>query len=710
MIYNTIKPNIHCKIFTAVAKRSLTSSVACYNAAAAAQAVHGAAAVRPTPAPSFNQEQEKDQKQALNQQAQHQQQHQAPQPQQAAPIQRTGKSKSKSTHSQQALMDDSFIGLSGGQVFHEMMLRHKVDTVFGYPGGAILPVFDAIYNSPHFKFVLPRHEQGAGHMAEGYARASGKPGVVLVTSGPGATNVVTPMADALADGVPLVVFTGQVPTSAIGTDAFQEADVVGISRSCTKWNVMVKSVAELPRRINEAFEIATSGRPGPVLVDLPKDVTAAILREAIPVNTTLPSSTLKEITEAAVNEFTMRSIQRAAALLNKAKKPVLYVGAGILNSELGPKKLKELADRAQIPVTTTLQALGAFNQNDEKSLDLLGMHGSAVANMAMQNSDCIIALGARFDDRVTGNINKFAPQAKLAALEKRGGIIHFEIQPKNINKVVEATEAIEGDVTHNLEKFIPIIEPVTKLERKEWFDQIKEWKLKYPYTYQLETPGSAIKPQTLISEISKQAHAMKNKEEVIVTTGVGQHQMWTAQYFNWTKPRTFITSGGLGTMGYGLPAAIGAQVAKPNALVIDIDGDASLNMTLTELSSAVQANAPIKVCVLNNEEQGMVTQWQSLFYEDRYSHTHQTNPDFVKLAEAMGMKAIRIVKQEDMIPGIAEWLNTDGPVLLDAWVEKKVPVLPMVPAGKGLDEFILFDPEIEKQQKELRHKRTKGKH
>ena len=603
-------------------------------------------------------------------------------------------------------MDSSLIGKTGGEIFHEMMERHNVDTVFGYPGGAILPVYDAIYNSDKFKFVLPRHEQGAGHMAEGYARASGKPGVVLVTSGPGATNVITPMADALADGIPLVVFTGQVPTSAIGTDSFQEADVVGISRSCTKWNVMVKNVAELPRRINEAFQIATSGRPGPVLVDLPKDVTAAVLRHAIPISSAIPKNAISKMSAKEVTQYTVECIERSARLLKKAKRPVIYAGAGLLNSEDGPRRLKELADKASIPVTTTLQGLGVFDQNDEKSLDMLGMHGSGVANLAIQNADLIIALGARFDDRVTGNISKFAPQAKLAAQENRGGIIHFEISAKNINKVVEATEAVEGDVTENLELFNQIITQVDS--RPEWFKLINEWKAKYPYAYRKETAGSKIKPQTLMQEISKQAHA--TGKPVIVTTGVGQHQMWAAQHFTWTKPRTFITSGGLGTMGFGLPAAIGAQVAVPEALVIDIDGDASFNMTLMELSSAVQANAPVKICILNNEEQGMVTQWQSLFYEHRYSHTHQSNPDFMKLAEAMHMKGVRISKQEDMVSGINEWINTEGPVLLEVMVEKKVPVLPMVAGGKGLDEFIYYDEKVEDEQNALRHKRTGGKH
>lgn len=633
--------------------------------------------VRPAPAPAFNQQ--NSQKKAVEEEL-----HRA----------------------KSVVMDDSFIGLSGGEIFHEMMLRHNVDTVFGYAGGAILPVFDAIYNSDKFKFVLPRHEQGAGHMAEGYAKALGKPGVVLVTSGPGATNVVTPMADALMDGVPLIVFTGQVPTTAIGTDAFQEADVIGILRSCTKWNVMVKNVAELPRRINEAFEIATSGRPGPVLVDLPKDVTAAILREAIPIRTTLPSNALKEITKAATTEFTREAIERAAHILNRAQKPIIYAGAGVLNHEDGPKLLKELADKACIPVTTTIQGLGGFDQRDPKSLDMVGMHGNAAANTAMQRADCIIALGARFDDRVTGNVSLFAPEAKQAALEGRGGILHFEISPKNINKVVEATEAIEGDVTANLASFIPQVHHVA--ERPEWMSKIQQWKEQYPYSYTVESPDSLIKPQTVIKEISKQLQTYG--KDVIVTTGVGQHQMWAAQHFEWTKPRTMITSGGLGTMGYGLPAAIGAQVAKPDAIVIDIDGDASFNMTLMELSSAVQARAPIKVCVLNNEEQGMVTQWQSLFYEHRYAHTHQSNPDFMKLADAMGVTGIRISKQEDMVAGIKQFLDCQGPVLLEVIVERKVPVLPMVPGGNALDNFIVWDEEVEKQEKILRGERTGGLH
>ncbi|OQU95533.1 hypothetical protein CLAIMM_01720 isoform 2 [Cladophialophora immunda] len=604
-------------------------------------------------------------------------------------------------------LDDSFVGLSGGEIFHEMMLRQGVKHIFGYPGGAILPVFDAIYNSKHFDFVLPKHEQGAGHMAEGYARVSGKPGVVLVTSGPGATNVVTPMQDALSDGTPMVVFCGQVPTTAIGTDAFQEADVVGISRACTKWNVMVKSVAELPKRIKEAFEIATSGRPGPVLVDLPKDVTAGILRRPIPMQSTLPSH--PSAATLAARELSRRqlegTISRVADLINIAKKPLIYAGQGILGSPDGPKLLKELADKACIPVTTTLQGLGGFDELDPKSLHMLGMHGAAYANMAMQETDLIIALGARFDDRVTLNIAKFAPEAKRAAAEKRGGIVHFEIMPKNINKVVQATEAVEGDVTTNLADLVPKVKSVK--ERPEWFAQINDWKKRFPLSaYEKETPDGLIKPQSLIEKLSDMTSHMK--ERTIIATGVGQHQMWAAQHFRWRHPRSMVTSGGLGTMGYGLPAAIGAKVAAPDALVVDIDGDASFNMTLTELSTASQFQIGVKVIVLNNEEQGMVTQWQSLFYEDRFAHTHQKNPDFVKLAEAMGVPARRCLKPADVEESL-RWLiegSGEGPALLEVVTDKKVPVLPMVPAGKALHEFLVYDEAKEKERRAIMKQRS----
>jgi acetolactate synthase-1/2/3 large subunit len=608
-------------------------------------------------------------------------------------------------------MDESFIGKTGGEIFHDMMLRQDVKHIFGYPGGAILPVFDAIHNSKHFDFVLPKHEQGAGHMAEGYARASGKPGVVLVTSGPGATNVITPLQNALSDGTPMVVFCGQVPTTAIGSDAFQEADVIGISRACTKWNVMVKNIAELPRRINEAFEIATSGRPGPVLVDLPKDVTAGVLRRAIPTEATLPGlpSAASRAAMDATKKHLDASIRRVADLVNIAKKPVIYAGQGIIASEGGPELLKELADKASIPVTTTLQGLGAFDELDEKSLYMLGMHGSAFANMAIQQADLIIALGARFDDRVTMAIPKFAPAAKAAAAEGRGGIVHFEIMPKNINKVIQATEAVEGDVAQNLTQLLPHVNKASLEDRKEWFDKIREWKEKWPMNaYERAERASLIKPQTLIEELSNLTSTRKH--ETIITTGVGQHQMWVAQHFRWRHPRTMVTSGGLGTMGFGLPAAIGAKVAKPDALVIDIDGDASFNMTLTELSTAGQFDIGVKIIVLNNEEQGMVTQWQNLFYEDRYAHTHSKNPDFMKLSESMGIQHRRLIKPEDTVDALKWLIDTDGPAVLEVITDKKVPVLPMVPAGSALHEFLVWDPEKDKKRREIMKSRTSGIH
>ncbi|KAF2818963.1 acetolactate synthase [Ophiobolus disseminans] len=594
-------------------------------------------------------------------------------------------------------MDHSFVGMTGGEIFHEMMLRQGVKHIFGYPGGAILPVFDAIYQSKHFDFILPRHEQGAGHMAEGYARASGKPGVVVVTSGPGATNVVTPMQDALMDGTPMVVFCGQVVTSAIGSDAFQEADTVGITRACTKWNVLVKNIAELPRRINEAFEIATSGRPGPVLVDLPKDVTAGTLQRAIPMSSTLPTSV--SAATLAARDLSKKqlegSIRRSANLLNIAKKPVIYAGQGILQTPNGPELLKELADKAKIPVTTTLQGLGGFDELDPKSLHMLGMHGSAYANMAMQEADLILALGARFDDRITGAIAKFAPAAKAAAAEGRGGIVHFEIMPKNINKIVQATEAVEGDVGASLKLMMPLVNTVQ--ERNEWFEQINDWKKRFPWAYEKEGENGFIKPQTVVEKLSDlTAH---RKEEVIITTGVGQHQMWAAQHFRWRHPRTMITSGGLGTMGYGLPAAIGAKVARPECTVIDIDGDSSFSMTLTELSTAAEFNIGVKIIVLNNEEQGMVTQWQTLFYEDRFSHTHQRNADFVKLGDAMGVQARRCIKIEDLEDSLQWLLNSEGPALLEVVTDQKVPVLPMVPGGNALHEFILYDEKVAKDRR-----------
>ncbi|KAJ3067059.1 Acetolactate synthase, mitochondrial [Podochytrium sp. JEL0797] len=580
--------------------------------------------------------------------------------------------------------DASFVGMTGGQIFHEMMLRQGVKVVFGYPGGAILPVYDAIHNSEYFEFILPRHEQGAGHMAEGYARATGKVGVVLVTSGPGATNVITPMQDALSDGTPMVVFTGQVPTSALGTDAFQEADVLGISRSCTKWNVMVKDIAELPRRINEAFEIATSGRPGPVLVDLPKDVTAAILGKAIHGATKIPGKKPMVHVDDGPSPTTMKNIEKVANMLNRAEKPILYVGQGMVGNPEGHKILKHLVDTCNLPVTTTLMGLGAFDEEDPRSLHMLGMHGSAYANLAMQSADLIISLGARFDDRVTGNLKKFAPAAKKAALRGRGGIVQFEIMPKNINKVVQVDVSVDGDVAANVRHLIPLLQ---NKPRTEWFEQLDLWKQKYPFSYHPAVEGDKLKPQAVLEELSRQVHDIKDK--VILTTGVGLHQMWTAQYYRWRHPRTMITSGGLGTMGFGLPAAIGAKVGRPDCMVIDIDGDASFSMTGMELMTARQFNIPVKVLILNNDFQGMVKQWQDLFYEKRYSGTVMQNPDFVKFAESMNCVGLRARTMEELPSVMAEFLACKEPVILDAVVTKDEHVYPMVPAGKALHEMEL---------------------
>ncbi|KAH9971184.1 acetolactate synthase [Lactifluus volemus] len=582
--------------------------------------------------------------------------------------------------------------MSGAQIFHEMMIRHDVKHIFGYPGGAIMPVFDAIHNSKHFDFVLPRHEQGAGHMAEGYARVSGKPGVVLVTSGPGATNTVTPLQDALSDGVPLVVFCGQVATSALGSDAFQETDIIGISRSCTKWNVMVKSTAELPGRINEAFRIATSGRPGPVLVDLPKDVTAGKLLIPLPFEATTPGFSLglyeNPLQTPVMSSSELELIHKAARLINQAERPLIYAGHGVLGHPLGSKLLTQLAREGNIPVTTTLHGLGVFDETDPRSLHMVGMHGSAYANFAMQQADVIIALGARFDDRVTGAVSQFAPGARAAAAQGRGGFIHFEVQPKNINKVVDASIPILGDVTRNLEAMSPLIE---FSERAAWFRNIREWKEKYPFIYAKSNPekGEKMKSQEVIEELDRQVSSYK--ENVIVTTGVGQHQMWAAQHFRWRYPRSMISSGGLGTMGFGLPSAVGAKVAAPNKTVIDIDGDASFTMTSSELSTASHYNIGVKVLILNNDFQGMVRQWQDLFYGSRYSHARSTNPDFVVLAKAMGVHAIRASNAAELPKKMKEFLEYDGdkPVLLECVVETDEHVFPMVPAGKALHDQIL---------------------
>ena len=552
---------------------------------------------------------------------------------------------------------------AGAQIIVDTLIEQGVDTMFGYTGGVVLPLFDKLYDAP-INFIIPRHEQGGCHMADAYARASGKVGVMVATSGPGACNLVTGLATAMMDSVPIVALTGQVRTELIGNDAFQEADTTGITRPVTKYNCIVKDVRDLARTIREAFYIASTGRQGPVLVDIPVDVEIAKCSNDGPAQVKLPGYRVR-------SEGHAKQISMAAKAINKSEKPVLYVGGGVISANAA-KELRALAQKAHLPVTMTLLGLGSYDQSRAESLDMLGMHGSAYANYAVQECDLLIAVGARFDDRVTGKVKTFAPNAK---------IIHIDIDPASISKNVHVDIPVVGDAKVILGALVREVEFV---ERKQWFKKIAEWKKKFPFRYDKNT--STIKPQYVVEELCRQTDG-----EAIITTGVGQNQMWVAQFYRFSRPRQLISSGGLGTMGFGLPAAIGAQVAVPDATVVDVDGDHSFNMTMTELATAVQYELPIKVCILNNGYMGMVRQWQELFYGKRYSKSYLSNPEYAAVAEALGAVGITVDKKADVPKAIKKMLGQKRPCVVDFKVEREENVWPMVPAGKSIDEMSGLD-------------------
>ena len=550
--------------------------------------------------------------------------------------------------------------MTGAQIFIESLLKEKVEVMFGYPGGSVLPTFDKIYDAP-IKFILTRHEQGAAHAADGYARATGKVGVCIATSGPGATNLTTGIATAYMDSVPIVAFTGQVKTHLIGNDAFQEADVIGITRPITKYNFLVKDVRDLAKTIKEAFHIAGTGRPGPVVIDFPVDVQLQETEFNYPKQVDIRG--YKPTLSGHPGQ-----IKKAAKAISESKKPILYVGGGVIISG-AHEELRQLAERFQIPVTLTLMGLGVFPTLHPLCLGMLGMHGTAYANHAIMESDLIIAVGARFDDRVTGRIDVFAPDAK---------IIHIDLDPTSISKNVQVDIPIVGDAKDTLKKLNEFIK--TKPNTEDWLKRIVDWKKRHPLTYKQD---DKLRPQFIIEEIFK-----LTKGEAIITTEVGQNQMWAAQWYKYNYPRTYLSSGGLGTMGYGFPAAIGAKVGRPEKAVFDIAGDGSIQMNIQELATAVTYKIPVKIAILNNGYLGMVRQWQELFYKKRYSYTTLVNPDFVKLAESYGAVGIRVTKKEEVRPAIKKALSTDNIVLLDFHIEPEENVFPMVPAGEAINRMI----------------------
>ena len=574
---------------------------------------------------------------------------------------------------------------TGAEIVFKCLEDQNVEFIFGYPGGAVLPIYDELKNHSSIKHILVRHEQGAGHAAEGYARSSGKPGVVLVTSGPGATNVVTALTDAYMDSIPLVCISGQVPTHLIGTDAFQECDTTGITRPCTKHNWLVKDIKDLSKIIHKAFEVATTGRPGPVLVDIPKDIQFQKTTYSKPKKE-------KKLNGKRHNSFNQKDIDELIKLMSKANKPIFYTGGGVINS--GPKAsalLRELVDATGFPITSTLQGLGSFPGDDNSFLGMLGMHGTYEANNAMHDCDLMINIGARFDDRITGKIDEFSPKSKK---------VHIDIDPSSINKNVKVELPIIGDVQDVISSTLKTIKKVkpnfansNKQKISKWWEQIQKWREKKSLDFVNST--ETIKPQYAVQRL----YELTKGKDTYITTEVGQHQMWAAQHYKFDKPNRWMTSGGLGTMGYGLPAAVGVQIAHPKKLVIDIAGEASVLMTMQEMSTAVQYNLPIKIFILNNEYMGMVRQWQELLHDKNYSESYTAAlPDFVKLAEAYGCVGIRATNPSELDDKIIEMLNTDRPVIFDCLVDKQENCFPMIPSGKPHNQMLL-GPKDQEQNK-----------
>ena len=578
--------------------------------------------------------------------------------------------------------------MTGAEIVFKVLEDQSVEHIFGYPGGAVLPIYDELKNHKKIKHILVRHEQGAGHAAEGYARSSGRPGVMLVTSGPGATNAVTALTDAYMDSVPLVCITGQVPTHLIGTDAFQECDTTGITRPCTKHNWLVKDVNKLSSIMHKAFEVATTGRPGPVLVDIPKDVQFAKAKYIKP----------KELKNNKKTNIKFngqdKDIEATVELIKKSSKPILYTGGGVINS--GPRAtqlLRELVSLTGFPITSTLQGLGAYPGNDPQFLGMLGMHGTYEANNAMHDCDLMINIGARFDDRITGKIDEFSPKSKK---------IHIDIDPSSINKNVEVDLALVGDVKLVLEKLVSVFKQKkpnfansNKQKISAWWNQIEKWRKKNSLGF--INSKEVIKPQFAVQRL----YELTKAQDAFITTEVGQHQMWAAQHYKFDKPNRWMTSGGLGTMGYGLPAAVGVQVANPDKLVIDIAGEASVLMTMQEMSTAVQYKLPIKIFILNNEYMGMVRQWQELLHEKNYSESYTAAlPDFVKLAEAYGCVGIRANKPDELDGKIEEMLSVNKPVIFDCVVDKTENCYPMIPSGKPHNQMLLGKQDEEEVSEE----------